>query len=114
MTDDEARIRQKAYELWEAEGRPEGRQEEHWAEAKEIVALRDSFDTTLRPLDQTIDEPDEPEFIAEEQGDMPGLDDNGDGAKGPSWDNVRELADQRALEVEDKPATKKRRPPRAS
>ena len=27
------RIRQRAHELWEQEGRPEGRQEEHWARA---------------------------------------------------------------------------------
>jgi hypothetical protein len=26
-------IRQRAYELWEQEGRPEGRQDEHWARA---------------------------------------------------------------------------------
>jgi hypothetical protein len=27
------RIRQRAHELWEQEGRPEGRQDEHWARA---------------------------------------------------------------------------------
>ena len=27
------RIRQRAHELWEQEGRPEGRQDEHWAKA---------------------------------------------------------------------------------
>jgi hypothetical protein len=37
--DNEARIRQQAYEIWEREGRPEGHQEEHWAQAsREIVA----------------------------------------------------------------------------
>ena len=33
MTDRESRVRQRAYELWEAEGRPEGREREHWEEA---------------------------------------------------------------------------------
>ena len=33
------RIRQRAYELWEREGRPEGREHAHWAEAaREIGA----------------------------------------------------------------------------
>lgn len=30
---DNERIRQKAYELWEKEGRPEGRHEDHWRQA---------------------------------------------------------------------------------
>ena len=29
-TDQEQRIRERAYHLWEVEGRPEGRAEEHW------------------------------------------------------------------------------------
>ena len=31
--DREQRIRERAHALWEREGRPEGRQEEHWAQA---------------------------------------------------------------------------------
>ena len=35
----EERIRQRAYELWEQEGKPEGRQGEHWKQAcREIEA----------------------------------------------------------------------------
>ena len=30
---DEHHIRQRAYEIWEQEGRPDGRQDEHWAQA---------------------------------------------------------------------------------
>ena len=33
----EQRIRDKAYELWEKEGRPAWQQERHWDEAKAIV-----------------------------------------------------------------------------
>ena len=29
------RIRQRAYEIWEAEGRPDGRQTEHWQRARD-------------------------------------------------------------------------------
>ncbi|WP_280842803.1 DUF2934 domain-containing protein [Pararoseomonas baculiformis] len=39
---DEERIRRRAHEIWEREGRPEGRQEEHWAQAcREIAAEGD-------------------------------------------------------------------------
>jgi hypothetical protein len=31
------RIRAKAHDLWEAAGRPEGRAEDHWAEAERLV-----------------------------------------------------------------------------
>ncbi len=37
--DREARIRQRAYEIWQSEGRPEGRDVEHWQRAEaEIMA----------------------------------------------------------------------------
>jgi CBS domain-containing protein len=35
------RIRQRAYELWEEEGRPDGRQEEHWARACREMQMED-------------------------------------------------------------------------
>lgn len=39
---DEERIRHRAHEIWEREGRPEGRQEDHWAQAcREIAAEED-------------------------------------------------------------------------
>ena len=31
------RIRQRAHEIWEQQGRPEGRQEEHWAQARREI-----------------------------------------------------------------------------
>lgn len=34
----EERIRDRAYRLWEAEGRPEGRAEAHWALASRLEA----------------------------------------------------------------------------
>lgn len=38
MTDDrQQHIREKAYELWQAEGEPHGRDQEHWAEAERQV-----------------------------------------------------------------------------
>jgi DUF2934 family protein len=37
----EARIRQRAHEIWEREGRPEGAQEEHWRRACEEIDAED-------------------------------------------------------------------------
>jgi hypothetical protein len=38
MGDDrEHRIRERAYRLWESEGRPEGRHEHHWTQASQEV-----------------------------------------------------------------------------
>ena len=35
------RIRQRAHELWEQEGRPEGRQDEHWASARREIQIEE-------------------------------------------------------------------------
>ncbi len=37
MTDREAIIRERAYRLWEAEGRPDGRHEHHWSAAEQEI-----------------------------------------------------------------------------
>ena len=42
MSDKEQRIRARAYEIWEGEGRHDGRAEEHWRQAEREIehALR--------------------------------------------------------------------------
>ncbi|WP_253272890.1 DUF2934 domain-containing protein [Halomonas sp. PR-M31] len=42
MTDDELRVRQLAYRIWESEGRPDGQQQRHWEMALKIVAAEQS------------------------------------------------------------------------
>lgn len=37
MRQPEEKIRRRAYQLWEAEGRPDGRHAEHWAQAEREV-----------------------------------------------------------------------------
>lgn len=44
----EQNIRDRAYALWQAEGRPEGRADDHWAAAR--AALEKSFLGELRPV----------------------------------------------------------------
>lgn len=34
----ESRVRQRAHDIWEREGRPEGRDREHWAQAEAELA----------------------------------------------------------------------------
>ena len=45
----EERIRQRAYYLWEASGRPQGRDRQFWAQARELIALEDRPTLPVRP-----------------------------------------------------------------
>ena len=40
--DDEERVRRRAHEIWEREGRPEGRQAEHWRQAMDEIEAEDA------------------------------------------------------------------------
>jgi hypothetical protein len=53
----EERIRARAHRLWEEEGRPEGRAEAHWEQARLIVALEDAQHTILKPVQAPEAEP---------------------------------------------------------
>jgi hypothetical protein len=37
-SDEEARIRERAYEIWAREGRPHGKDEEHWQRARAEIS----------------------------------------------------------------------------
>jgi hypothetical protein len=43
--DPEQRIRERAYQIWEAEGRPDGRGFEHWRQAQEEMGFEKEGDT---------------------------------------------------------------------
>lgn len=75
---DEERIRQKAYALWEAEGQPHGRADAHWVMAREMVAIEDSYASTLLPVAQTAGDSVESGIALENQGEFPGLADQGE------------------------------------
>lgn len=53
MADDpvdvEDRIRRRAYALWEQEGRPDGRDADHWALAREEIVIDDTLSRPLLP-----------------------------------------------------------------
>ena len=54
MQDREQKIRERAYEIWDREGRPLGRELEHWAQAEREVAEREvaERELTAREIDQ--------------------------------------------------------------
>ena len=47
--DDKQRIRERAYELWEREGRPHGRHMDHWTQAEREVEDRGGAEGPGRP-----------------------------------------------------------------
>ena len=55
-SDWQERIRQRAQAIWEREGRPEGRHEDHWREAEKEIAAEDSGAAPARPK-TTVNKP---------------------------------------------------------
>ena len=47
----EHRIRERAYAIWEREGRPEGREHEHWLRAEAEIAAEDEVAEQERRLE---------------------------------------------------------------
>src|SRR3954468_689382 len=79
IDDVEERVKRRAYEIWEREGCPEGREADHWALAKEEIAIEDNQNQALLPNpsqggDDTVvhPEPVEPLLAAESLGEEVG------------------------------------------
>lgn len=76
---DHDRIAAKAHQLWEAAGHPHGRDQDHWDQARELVAIEDSQRDTLLPRDTGAQEPiEEPAEALRNLADMPNLTDQGE------------------------------------
>ena len=73
----EARIKDRAYHLWEADGGPHGRHDEYWERARELIGMEDSAGAAQLPnpetthADATLIEPVEEAFIQENLGEFP-------------------------------------------
>lgn len=50
-------IRARAHELWEAEGRPEGRHDAHWEQAQSQLMSQDRLPGELPDIETTADVP---------------------------------------------------------
>ena len=77
MPDTTEKIREKAYELWVLEGKPEGRHLAHWEMARELVAQEEGLDTTLLPINPDEEEIEDAVAALDNGGEAPGLTDQG-------------------------------------
>lgn len=73
----EHRIRQRAYHLWDDEGRPPGRHDEFWERARELVGMEESAGAGQLPNPETAGhdpsrgQPVEEAFLQENLGEFP-------------------------------------------
>jgi len=87
-------VKERAYRIWEAEGRPEGRAEVHWDMASELVAIEESQKDTLKPhpgetyANSPTGDPVEPMEVAHNQGEFPTLVDQGEETAFPDRDAI--------------------------
>lgn len=51
--DREQRVRERAYHLWETDGKPNGRDVEYWERARELIGMEESAGSGLLPNPQT-------------------------------------------------------------
>lgn len=73
----EERVRRKAHELWESEGGPHGRAEDHWRIAAGLVAEEIAHGRADLPYSGDSDEPTEEAGLLENLGEFPDLSDQG-------------------------------------
>jgi Protein of unknown function (DUF2934) len=95
MDEIEKRIRERAYRIWEEEGRPEGRSAEHWERARFLVGIEENRDAAKLPNPMVEDRekgyttppspiPVEPIEALENQGEFPDrFADQGEKSAGP-------------------------------
>jgi hypothetical protein len=88
----EARIRARAHQIWEEEGRPEGREAEHWEKARILVAIEDD-DTSRKPVEQSASGQDaEPAETMRNLGEFPtAMTDQGDRQPFPARESARQV-----------------------
>ena len=101
MVDQEQRIRARAYRIWEEEGRPEGRAEVHWDMARELIAIEDNFQDTLKPAppmgaDDRAGEPVE-EAVANVTGELPTMTDQDEQQYPPSREAAKQGAAKKGM-----------------
>ncbi len=87
----EERIREKAYALWEADGRPPGNDLEYWERARELIGMQESAGAGQLPVPDEDDpsiiagQPIEEASIQENLGEFPDrLSDQGEHPQTPS------------------------------
>jgi hypothetical protein len=108
------RIRERAYRLWMEEGCPEGRADDHWDKASELVAIEENYRDTLKPNptqayeNSPTSEPVEPIEAVQNLGEFPTLVDQGEEAVFPDRSLVAE-ADEAPVKPGRKPAPRRKK-----
>lgn len=81
------RLRDRARRLWESEGRPAGREGEYLEKAREALAIEDNPEGATEPVEKSSDrvlrQGGEPPEALENQGEFPGLADQGEESPAP-------------------------------
>lgn len=96
----QARIRARAHQLWEENGRPAGRDQEFWERAEDLVAMEESAGAGQLPNPQSHP-PFHPEGVEEAEvqqnyGEIPGrLTDQGDRPQTPDRRRARRSASRK-------------------
>jgi len=93
----EQRVRERAYHLWEADGKPHGRDVEYWERARQLVGMEESAGSGLLPNPQTT--PNSPRETGIEEAEL--------------QENLGEFPDRLADQGEVKPTPTPRRRSRA-
>ena len=89
QADLERRIRERARRLWADDGRPEGGEDRYLGRAQELIAIEDNQQAATKPTRRSSDahapggQPVEPLEAVENQGEFPGLTDQGEGTMAP-------------------------------
>ena len=94
MPDDrslEARIRERAHKIWLDEGRPQGREKQHWELARLAIAEEDARASTLTPAQSPAPAAEPVEAVAN-QAEFPTLTDQGEGQQVPERKPAKETA----------------------
>jgi DUF2934 family protein len=95
--DREQRVRERAYHLWEVEGKPHGRDVEFWERARELVSIEESAGSGQLPDPAT--QPDSPRETGVEEASI--------------QENLGEFPDRLADQEEVKSTPAPKRKPRA-
>ncbi|NVO17463.1 MAG: DUF2934 domain-containing protein [Rhodoplanes sp.] len=90
MHDHEQRVRERAYQIWQEQGCPEGQADAHWELARELVAIEENHRLALVPVYRDPEDPTiaadrvEPAGPAAAEGELPTLTDEGEQTYPPS------------------------------
>jgi hypothetical protein len=111
----ERRIRERAYHLWESEGRPHGRDLEYWERARELIGMEDHPEAARLPNPQAEGaDPSAPAVVEEaavqeNYGEIPGrLTDQGDRPQTPAPRKPRKAARAEKVSVGSSAKNKKK------